>query len=230
MSRPKPDNTRQEIKFVAYETEHPTILQWIRTHRARFIQPYPGRQVNNVYFDTYDFAACEENLSGASARTKIRYRWYGKSLAPAAGTLEVKRKRNFFGWKFQYQIAENPTVEGATWHDIRQSILRQLPEEARFWLRLNPCPVIINRYYRIYFVSSDNTVRVTVDSRQSVFDQRLRSALNLTRPVHIPRSVIVEFKFDREHRVHASDFMQSFPIRVSRHSKYMTGVLAAQKM
>jgi hypothetical protein len=228
MSRRTPESTRQEIKFVAYETEMPGLLQWIRIHRARFYRPYPDRRVSNVYFDTHDLAACSENLSGASARTKVRYRWYGDLVAPAAGTLEIKRKRNFFGWKIQYRVEEEPYTEGATWGDIRQNIMRQVPSEGRMWFKLSPAPVILNRYLRRYFVSADNNIRLTVDCQQSVFDQRLKSTPNFSRPAHLPRSLVVEFKFAREDRQLASDFMQAVPVRVSRHSKYMNGVLAAQ--
>lgn len=68
-----PEKARQEIKFVSYEVNYALVKHWVRMHSAGFTSPYPDRWVNNVYFDTYEGAAYSENLSGSSARTKIRY-------------------------------------------------------------------------------------------------------------------------------------------------------------
>ena len=92
--RSVPKNARYEIKFVANELELNKILNWINNHSAKFVSSYPNRQVNNIYFDTYNYSCYEENLSGASSRAKVRYRWYGASQFPEKGVLEVKLKRN----------------------------------------------------------------------------------------------------------------------------------------
>jgi hypothetical protein len=70
-----PDPLRYEVKYVARATELHRVLTWVRNNRAGFREPYPPRQVNNVYFDTFDHFAYVENLSGASARSKVRFRW-----------------------------------------------------------------------------------------------------------------------------------------------------------
>ena len=82
-----PEDARFEIKFVANEFEVDYVRQWVRLHWACFYVPYPDRWVNNVYFDTLNYFAYEENLSGASARTKVRYRWYGKHDYPEKAQL-----------------------------------------------------------------------------------------------------------------------------------------------
>ena len=106
-----PQSTRLEIKFASYDIHSDVILHWLRVHPACFITPYPSRLVNNVYFDTHDYAAFSENLLGSSSRTKVRYRWYGEEQGPAVGVLEIKFKRNYFGWKTRYRIASPPTIE-----------------------------------------------------------------------------------------------------------------------
>ena len=71
---------RHEVKFAAYATAIRGMLRhWLHMHPAGFFSPYPERQVNNVYFDTWDYRAYAENLAGVSERSKVRYRWYGDS-------------------------------------------------------------------------------------------------------------------------------------------------------
>ena len=227
MSRRVPAHARLEIKFVASELEVHHLTQWLRLHPAGFYTPHPDRQVNNVYFDTHHYFAFTENLSGASARTKVRYRWYGHHDYPVAGALEIKCKRNYFGWKLRFDAAESPcSSDTDSWPDIRSNLIAQLEPEARKWLEANPHPVILNRYHRSYFVTHDGRVRATIDTGQVMYDQRYKPAPNITRPANIPRTLVLEFKFARSDRDHAAQITQGLPLRVSRNSKYMTGVKA----
>jgi hypothetical protein len=226
MSLTVPQTARLEIKFTAYETEYHRLVHWLNLHSAAFYVPFPSRWVNSIYFDTYDYSAFVGNLSGESSRTKVRYRWYGNADTPDSGTLEVKRKRNYFGWKLRYPVSEPPYAEGDTWQAIYDKILAQLPPAGRVWLLQNPVPVMRNRYFRDYFLSRDGLVRVTIDTQQAVWDQRFKPKPNLTRRANLPRSLVVEFKFDRENCDVASQLVQGMPIRVSRHSKYINAVRA----
>jgi hypothetical protein len=221
-----PEEARLEIKFVAAATERHAIREWLRRHSAGFVDAYPDRTVHNVYFDTYDYTSFVDNLSGASTRTKVRYRWYGTSLAPDAGWLEIKQKRNYFGWKQRDAVAESPYRDRFDWRQIRQSVLDQVSPETGIWLEATPQPVMANRYARQYFVDTGNTVRVTLDTEQAVWDQRLGPRPNFHRRANLPDLLIVEFKFSRNARAYASDMIQGFPIRVSRSSKYVSAVKA----
>lgn len=219
-----PENARYEIKFVAREHHLHRLLQWVRLHRAGFIQAYPDRTINNVYFDTQDCHAYAENLSGASARRKVRYRWYGNDLQINAGTLEVKCKRNYFGWKQRHKISSPPDKGGASWREIRQSMLSELPDDGKRILLNNPNPVLINQYHRKYFVTRDGIIRLTIDRNQAVWDQRYKPKPNYLHRANLCRTLVVEIKFDRNQQAYASQIIQGIPVRVSRHSKYMVGV------
>ncbi len=228
MTEKVPEDARMEIKFVGYSVNYNTVLNAIRMHPAGFVVPYPDRQVNNVYFDTFDYFALAENLSGVSSRTKLRYRWYGDSLTPDSGALEVKCKRNYFGWKLRYNVHNLRYRSRASWRAIRRAMVEQVPAEAKQWLDCNPLPVLINRYTRNYFVSSDGRMRATIDTRQEVWDQRYDSRPNFNLKANLADTVVVEFKFDRELQRMASKLLQGFPLRVSRHSKYVNGTTAIQ--
>ncbi|MDA3791225.1 MAG: VTC domain-containing protein [Desulfobacula sp.] len=226
MSIAVPEDARCEIKFVAHESEADYLRQWLHLHWAGFKVPYPDRWVNNVYFDTLHYFAYQENLSGASARTKVRYRWYEQHDYPDKGTLEVKRKRNYFGWKLRFKAYKAPYKNGDHWFDIKRNLMNEMNAEAKIWLQSNPQPVIINRYLRNYYVSQDDRIRATIDVCQSMYDQRYKAYPNVVHKANIPNSLVLEFKFNRHDNKYASSILQGLPLRVSRNSKYMTGVKA----
>lgn len=224
MIRNVPEDARLEIKFVSNEKNVDVIENWLKLNPAGFYRPYPDRWVNNVYFDTHDYFAFNENLTGASCRTKLRYRWYGRSTSIGKGVLELKCKRNYFGWKIRFPVHDMPANDTSSWRDIRQMMMEQLDGDARNWITLNPHPVIINHYYRRYFVSRDDRIRATIDSRQAFFDQRYKPSPNFNSRSNIPRVLVLEFKFGRQDRTMASQILQGVPIRVSRNSKYVFGI------
>lgn len=217
---------RHEVKFAAYELQYATLRHWIKMHPAGFISPYPDRQVNNVYFDTFDYRAYAENLAGVSERSKVRYRWYGDSAAPAAGSLEVKQKRNHFGWKLRYPVAGSLHRDGDGWAEVRAVIHGQLPMDGQLWLDQNPLPIMINRYQREYFETADGEIRATIDTQQKVFDQRSGAELNVDRQAIAQDTLVVEFKFSRDVRPRAVQMLANMPLRIGRHSKYMNAVRA----
>ena len=221
-----PADSRIEVKFIGDELEYQRLRTWIRIHPSGFRQPYSPRRINNVYFDPHSHTSLETSLDGSSERWKVRYRWYGQSPLPAPGKLEIKCKRNVYGWKLSFPA--NVTIERSQsqWHQTVHKLTAELPPVARLWLQQAPRPLLINRYEREYFETSDGHVRLTLDTDESVYDQRYGSTINTERPSNIPRLIIVEVKCSREFRQQASDIIQSLPLRVSRHSKFVKGVLA----
>ncbi len=103
MTTTLPESARYEVKFISSPDRYHELEHWIRIHRAGFRSPYPPRRVNNIYFDDPVLYAYEENLVGASARSKVRLRWYGDTFQPDSCVLEVKRKRNMLGWKLNFR-------------------------------------------------------------------------------------------------------------------------------
>ena len=228
MSIAIPQDTRCELKGVVKETYYSNLLLWLRAHSEGFSIAYPRRIINSVYFDTYDFNAYEENLLGASSRVKVRYRWYGDSRIPDTGKLEIKYKKNSFGWKRNYVIPSAPYHPGGTWHNIISMLQQQLPFEGKKWLYDFPWPVLIIRYHRDYFVSKDQQIRVTIDSHQRVFDQRYKPTPNIDRPSNYPKTIVMEIKCGKDHKKTISQMMDDSPVRLTRHSKYMIGMKSIQ--
>lgn len=218
------ETARHEVKFTSRQHNFQRLMNWIRLHPAAFTSRFPPRMIHNVYFDTPDHSAYRDNLAGISSRSKVRYRWYGQERTPMAGTLEVKRRRNCFGWKVGFPVKDAPYQLGDRWTTIRERISSQIEQAGQAWLHANPMPVLLNEYSRQYFVSGDGTIRITVDTGLRTWDQRFKSCPNLTHTGMLQPVVVVEVKFDRENRDAASMVLLGMPIRVSRNSKYATGL------
>lgn len=218
-----PEETRCEIKFVANELEFQRLNFWLRQHPACFYKAYPDRIVNNIYFDSLNHRSYSDNISGASSRVKVRYRWYGSSIQPTEGALEIKCKRNQYSWKIIYGLKNFPDWQDKSWRELRAEMIERLPVDSRKWLDSYPVPVLINRYNRKYFISRNENVRVNLDSNLSIYDQSRKPYPNYSFKTNLPKIFVLEVKFPRELRDKASQIIGDIPIRVSRHSKYITG-------
>jgi SPX domain protein involved in polyphosphate accumulation len=217
---------RYEIKFIAEPLEYFRVLNWLRQHNFCLQREHPDRQVNNVYFDSYNHDSFSENIHGYSSKSKVRFRWYGSSKEPRNGSLEVKCKRNQLNWKLIYKIQGRLDTNHNNWRAICSEIRGQLPTEGKKWIDTRPLPVLINRYRRKYFVSNDKKVRVTLDSDLVIYDQSRKPFPNYTSKSNLSRVMVLEVKFPRIFRDHVVHMFGDIPLRGSRFSKYVSGVLS----
>ena len=91
------DHYRSEIKFICYQHNYYLIKNWIRIHAYNFFKEYDDRYINNIYFDSHDYKAFNDNLTGLPSRLKVRYRWYGDLITTESkkkGSLEFKFRKN----------------------------------------------------------------------------------------------------------------------------------------
>jgi hypothetical protein len=129
-------------------------------------------------------------------------------------------------WKLIYKIQGELKKNGCDWRSICSEIRRQLPVEAKEWIEMNPLPVLINRYNRKYFISKDRKVRVTLDTDLKIYDQSKKQFPNYTLKANLPNVLVLEVKFARELRDYVTHIFGDIPLRGSRFSKYVSGVLS----
>ena len=223
----RPPNSRYELKIVLPATALPRARAWIRLNRAAFRPTYPPRFVNNIYFDTENFAQVSEALAGVAARVKVRYRWYGDARIIEKGVLELKFKQGLVGWKRSHPVRRGADLAAMSWSEVRALIRAELDAEFRNRLDVAYRPVLINRYWREYFESLDGRIRATIDSRMSVHPQMATSRPNLVFAAPERRSIVVEVKAGPEAWDELPNILNDFPVRVSKHSKYVSGVLVS---
>jgi hypothetical protein len=218
-------STRFETKFVSELTNIHEVSRWINTHASCFRNAFPERWVSNIYFDTYDYRSYGDNLAGISQRLKTRLRWYGKTMGRLRNaTLEFKFRSNKTGWKSSHPITGLNL--STNWKEVQGQIGSQLPDNARAMFHSFPVAMIINRYRRQYYSSSDQKLRITVDQQMEVHDQRATRGPCLKSKTNLSDHLIVEFKFDSSEMKNVSKIINDFPLRPSRSSKYVTGVKA----
>ena len=219
--------TRLELKMTCPETYLGQARAWVRLHPDLFVEAYPPRQVNNLYFDTPDLACLDANLVGVRDRAKLRLRWYGRDHAAARGALELKHKANQLGWKDICPVPGHMDLTCISWADLLRHLKAHAQGEVALWLGVADRPVLINSYVREYYESGDRQVRVTIDHRQSAYDQLLYAAPNLSVQTHITDRVVVEVKADAALHRRVSRVLSSLPLHTDRNSKYVNGVMEA---
>ncbi|MBN1265997.1 MAG: VTC domain-containing protein [Anaerolineales bacterium] len=217
-------NYRYERKYIVEQMEPAQVRALIMLHPALFTQPYPPRFINNIYLDTPDLKYYEENVSGVKDRRKVRIRWYGDLFGHAAKpTLELKIKDGLVGTKASY-IFPAFTFDQAfsNSHYLRLVQDPALPPELSYLLR-DHIPVLVNRYYRWYYATTDGHFRVTVDIGMTYFN---------IRSLHNPFSYrqknrhnfVVELKYGIDQDKAANRIANIFPFSLTKNSKYIQGI------
>lgn len=221
---------RYEIKMVGAAERLPQIRSWVRLHPSRFVRAYPARQVNSLYFDTPHLNSFEANMAGISTRQKLRLRWYGDELPLVPRpTLELKYKENLLGGKRRYRLQQDLDF-AQTWPVLRRQMGEEVMEGDDVLYRLfrqASQPTLLNHYWREYFVTADGRVRVTLDYKIVLYDQRLGARPNYRFVSPSRDIVVVEFKTDQGEEALLQEIVTRFPLKRDRNSKYANGILAA---
>ena len=220
---------RYEFKLRCEPIYLDQVHAWVRLHPELWRVAYPRRQINNIYFDTYGYDSLNDNLGGIGIRRKLRLRWYGPMLKTVANArLELKCKDGLVGWKLSCPLSlEMLDLARQSWSELRKAIQGAVDARANLWMAQFAFPVLINHYQRAYYVTPDQTLRMTIDSELCAYDQRFSTQPNSSRPLPIADRVIVELKADRQHYTRLENVLAHFPIRIDRYSKYVDGMLAA---
>ena len=177
-----------------------------------------------MYFDTLDFQCLHDNLNGLSERRKYRIRWYGDfSGTIKKPVLEIKIKKSFLGTKEQYFLNEFTIDNEFTWDSLRNALRSSgLPERVEKEIT-SLVPVVFNRYKRKYYTSPDKKFRITIDDKLCFY--LAENTFNChTLKKKTDNSVVLELKYGVGNEVLASNVSIKFPFRMTKNSKYITGV------
>jgi len=219
---------RSEIKFICYQHNYYLLKNWIKLHKYNFFKEYGDRNVNNIYFDTLNFKAFNDNLTGLPSRLKVRYRWYGDLFAEKnknEGSLEFKFRKNIYGYKKVFKIKNLTLSLNSKWSEIKNKILNALTPEYKILYNRNSEKILINQYKREYFISKNKKLRITLDKNIKIFDQRFTfQKPNFRFKNYTQDYSVMEFKFNKEDKILLNDLDISVPIKASRNSKYINGV------
>ena len=109
-------------------------------------------------------------------------------------------------------------LKNTVWQDITKEValFPQIIEK-------NLHPVLINTYNRYYYVTPNGRFRLTIDLGMK-FGAYKESRVIL--PYTFPEKVVVELKYDQGDSKGADEITQVFPLRPTKHSKYVNGIQA----
>ncbi|MBF0195791.1 MAG: polyphosphate polymerase domain-containing protein [Magnetococcales bacterium] len=194
----------------------------VKSNPAIFRECYPSRYINNIYFDTLDALAFSDNVEGLSSRRKIRVRWYGDLFGLVEKpVLELKIKEGSVGEKKRCMLPSFTVDKNI--HDTILGHLKNLDGLTPFELHVieKSRPVLMNRYFRKYYLSADGCFRLTLDYKLQFF------AINRFQNLFLRRSkcndVIMEVKYDTVLDDKVQEITAHLGHRLSKSSKYVTG-------
>ncbi len=215
---------RYERKFLVEGINDHQIRALVRVHPALFVMPYPPRWVNNIYLDTPGLDNYQDNINGAVDRRKVRLRWYHQLFGEIPKTtLEFKIKRGLVGRKVQFPLGRLRFQEGFTRFNLENFLENGgLPDHVRLILS-GQIPVLVNRYRRWYFATTDGRFRLTVDTEMSFYHiGLLDNPLRFKHADH--RHRVVELKYQQVDDPEAGRIASLFPFSVYKNSKYVLGM------
>lgn len=205
---------RYELKYSLAPRDIEKFLGILYCHPSGFSKQFPDRVINNIYFDDVSFNSCHENLFGISDRVKIRYRWYGDIGQFSEGVVEKKIKTNALGSKAYFKLSGPKDLDSLT-----EQLNDLMHQSGKLF------PSLQNSYTRSYFIDQSGDFRLTVDrALRYNFPNSLLE--NMQEAAYHDERCIIEIKFDVEHFEKFNSISSSFPFRVVKHSKYVSGLLA----
>ena len=214
---------RFERKYSLSVSDLPRFWRWKSGSGSVFQAAYPDRSINNIYFESPEWANYDENLAGISRRCKCRLRWYGDTKAPVNMRFEVKRRRNSIGDKLVQKIPDNRLVLGNEVSHIYTELRKCLDPELKMILDQSHLPVLFNSYRRQYY-STKEGVRLTLD-----IDLQFESLANCCdeyryKAVKSEIYGFMEVKYSVNQRSNVERCLKELPFRATRNSKYVIGI------
>ena len=214
---------RYETKFNISSATFSEVESQLKRHPSLFSEVYDYRFVNNIYFDMPSMQNYHNNVDGVSDRIKIRIRWYGNLFGYVKRPiLEIKIKKGGIGRKISTPISSFKMDKNMTARYLEGIIDKSsIPDDIREKLRFTR-PILINRYRRMYYLSSNEVFRATIDNFQQFykFNYGYNSFLNTIKI----NNVILEVKYDYKNQKLAPSVINQFIFRVTKNSKYVNGI------
>lgn len=215
---------RFERKFLTDQLSFKAIEQLVKLHPSCFREIYHTRKVNNIYFDTPGLKFFADNTAGMSSRKKVRIRWYGDELdSIKKPVLEFKIKEGLVGRKTSYLLPDfnlTETVPSKFFSNLFRS--SDLPVDVLEGLLILE-PVLLNTYERKYFQSFDKNFRFTIDHKMDFYDFKSRQRGHMHCYPDLNNRVL-ELKYSKEIDELGSVITNQLPIRMTKNSKYVSGV------
>ena len=207
---------RYERKFIINNFTIPSLENLLRNSKFKFKKNYAERKVNSIYFDNGNFDSFFENIDGKNFKNKFRLRWYGDKNVISSPTLEIKKKVSYNNSKVFYKIKNFKKIKLSK-KNIEQ-ILNKLRKKYNFLS--NKSPISSTHYNRLYFISSKNNVRATID-----YNINYNNYLNYSKQNNYSKSIILEIKYSNKKDDIIRRNLENISFRINKNSKYINSLV-----
>lgn len=207
---------RYEKKYRILFSTFEEVLTVLKHHPLGFKSAYGDRWINSIYFDTFQLSAFNENQNGISKRKKKRIRWYGSEEFAQKPKLEAKMRENQLGTKRYLDVPEfSPRIPS----DVKRAM-----KACDLYNEVLPTSLI--RYQRTYLISYNQKLRATIDRdlQYYAFD-----AYQIRNKAYQDPALVLELKCAKEDFELLKTASQYIPYRMSKNSKYVSGVISGYK-
>ena len=211
---------RYEKKFKFNISDYREIKYFLLS--KNFKLHFPDRQVSSIYYDTNEMDFFQESENGNCNRQKLRYRFYNYSNLDSI--LENKIKKGTLGYKknlTQLKINESETI---FFEKLNNKFEIKIPINIfNFYY-----PKVFIDYKRIYLISYDNQIRITLDI--NISSAKLSKILNKKFKLinFIPfKQCVLEIKFNNDctpDDKFINKLSSNFKLDLTRNSKYCIAV------
>ena len=212
---------RFERKWIFKSNNSLALINALIRSNLFFRIQFPKRNVNSVYFDTYNYTSIRQNLDGVSNKKKIRLRWYGNKDIISNPVIEIKSKKGFETKKESSFIKELDNTKLSNLEIIKEKFNKKLNSKKI----INP--ILTTHYEREYFISLNRRIRATVDyNLKSVFLNNL-SQIDIVK--NFKNICILEFKYSTSLDKYVRENLKGITLRLSKNSKFVNSALQKPK-
>jgi len=218
------EELRYERKFYMTDVPVSDVLKSVKINTAGFSEIFHVRQINNIYFDTPGFESFYDNVDGSYNRIKARIRWYGSTFGNAVkSTLELKIKKGLLGYKRNISLPDFVVDSSITKEKLINILSSAVQDEPlKNYIKVLS-PVLLNVYTRRYFISADNTVRLTVDVGMHYY--KISNFQNLfISKIEDNSGVVIEMKYNVGDEEKVNMISTELPFLMTKNSKYLQGL------
>tara|TARA_B100001173_G_C15886205_1_gene503613 strand:+ start:129 stop:794 length:666 start_codon:yes stop_codon:yes gene_type:complete len=212
---------RFERKWIFKSSNSLALINALIRSNLFFRTHYPSRNVNSIYFDTYNYTSIRQNLDGVSNKKKIRIRWYGNKDIITNPVLEIKSKKGFETKKESSSIKELDNVKLSDLDIIKEKLNKKLKSKKI----INP--ILTTHYEREYFISLNGKIRATVDyNLKSIF---LNNSIQIDIVKNFKNTCILEFKYSTSLDKYVRENLKDITLRLSKNSKFVNSAMERPK-
>ena len=212
---------RFERKWIFKSNNSLALVNALIRSNLFFRTQYPARNVNSVYFDTYNYISIRQNLDGVSNKKKIRIRWYGNRDIITNPVVEIKSKKGFETKKESRTIKELDNIKLSDLEIIKEKLNKKLKSKKII------SPILTTHYEREYFVSLNGKIRATVDyNLKSIF---LSNSIQIDIVKNFKNICILEFKYSTSLDKYVRENLKDITLRLSKNSKFVNSAIEKPK-